>query len=37
VIEKLLLLMLLACPVMMGVLMLLMRRGMRSHDRGRNG
>jgi hypothetical protein len=30
-IEKLLLLMILACPLMMGVMMLLMWRGMRSH------
>jgi hypothetical protein len=32
-IEKLLILMLLACPLMMGVMMLLMWRGMRSHHR----
>jgi hypothetical protein len=32
-IEKLLLLMLLACPVTMGVMMLLMWRGMRGHQR----
>ena len=31
-IEKLLLLMILACPVMMGVMMFLMWRGMRRHD-----
>jgi hypothetical protein len=30
--EKLLLLMILACPVMMGVMMLLMWRGMRGHN-----
>lgn len=30
-IEKLLLLMILACPLMMGVMMLLMWRGMRDH------
>jgi hypothetical protein len=34
-IEKLLLLMILACPLMMGVMMLLMWRGMRGHDRDR--
>jgi hypothetical protein len=34
-IEKLLLLMLLACPVMMGVMMLLMWRGMRGHHRAK--
>ena len=32
-IETLLLLMILACPLMMGVMMLLMWRGMRGHGR----
>jgi hypothetical protein len=32
-IEKLLLLMILACPLMMGVMMFLMWRGMRGHQR----